>query len=443
MAHELGVRQQCTIYLITYSRADLCKVPTRQSFAEMVVNAFEQVCKAKASCWVVSQEKHAEEEMPGERQYHYHMALKLDRRARWCRVRSTLEQENGIKVNFSSCHATYYSAYQYVVKEDEQFVKSDGHPELTGPPATEAATKAKKEKKKGGRNKAIRKKKERYTTFDVVEIIRKNRIKSRLELINFALLQKNEGKSVLAEYIANRGSKTVNEALDLAKEFDSAPERFARQQKSRIQLLKEAYFGECVENCGGKWLECALGLLQRNEIPLSKFCGTILKALSLGRGKYRNVFIYGPADSGKTFIVSPLRVIFHTFSNPATGTFAWLGIENAELVLLNDFRWNPSIIAWGDFLQLLEGDTVHIPVPKNVGQKDIEFTKDTPFFATADAPIVLVKGRSLDQANTEMMKVRWVHFNFHRQIPRDEQVKYEPCPKCFARFVMDYSEDLS
>ena len=66
----------------------------------------------------------------------------------------------------------------------------------------------------------------------------------------------------------------------------------------------------------------------------------------------------------------------------------------------------------GPTLQLLEGDIVHIPAPKNVRSKDIEFERDTPFFATADAPTVLVKGGSLDQCNTQMMDVRWVFFHF-------------------------------
>ena len=204
-------------------------------------------------------------------------------------------------------------------------------------------------------------KRERYTTFDVVEIIRRNKIKSRLELINLALCQKEEGKTVLTEFIANRGPKIVNEELDLAKEFDEAPQTLAQMRKSRVQHLKEAYSVECTSDCNGKWLECGLMLLQRNEIPLLRFCNAMLKALSLGRGKYQNVYIYGPANSGKSFMVSPLKSIFKTFTNPATGTFAWMGVEEAEVVLMNDFRWHPSIIAWGDFLQLLEGD---LPSPE-------------------------------------------------------------------------------
>ena len=61
-----------------------------------------------------------------------------------------------------------------------------------------------------------------------------------------------------------------------------------------------------------------------------EFCNAIYNALSKGRGKYRNVFIHGEAN--KSFIFSPIKVIYKTFSNPATGSFAWIGAESAEII---------------------------------------------------------------------------------------------------------------
>lgn len=52
----------------------------------------------------------------------------------------------------------------------------------------------------------------------------------------------------------------------------------------------------------------------------------------------------------------------------------------------------------------LEGDTIHLPLPKNLCSKDIELSKDTQFFVTLDAPLVLVKGGAMDGVNTEMLK---------------------------------------
>jgi hypothetical protein len=148
----LRSRQQCIVYLVTYSRADLSKVPTKQVFSDIVVKAFEHLDVTKVAHWVVAQENHHDKEIAGAFGTHYHVALKLTRRARWCRVCTRLESENGIKVNFSSAHATYYSAYKYVTKEDQNVLLSEGHPQLSGPPATEAATIAKKGKKKQARH---------------------------------------------------------------------------------------------------------------------------------------------------------------------------------------------------------------------------------------------------------------------------------------------------
>lgn len=438
MATNRGNYQSC-VYLVTYSRADLSKIPDRETLACIIINAFEQMHVAKVEHWVVSQEHHKDNEN-NPNQKHYHMALKLNMRMRWARVRQYIESNHDIRVNFSDHHTTYYSAYKYVTKDDKNFIQSANHPDLREPPVTEKAISAKK--KKGKSRKSTKKRDRNYSVYDVVEIVRQRKIKTRLELINLAMTQQQEGQTKLAEFIANKGSKAVHDALTLAEEYNEAPERWAREQKNRIELLHDAYQTDCIDNCNGKWMQCALDILQRNEIPLTSFCNAVYNALEHGRGKYRNIYISGPANTGKSFIISPLKVIYRAFLNPATGTFAWIGAENAEVVILNDFRWHPSIIAWGDFLQLLEGDTVHLPAPKSFAHKDIEFTKDTPFFATSDAPLVLIKGGSIDKTNTDMMQVRWRFFYLWRQIPEEKQVRLQPCPHCFARFIVDYRDDV-
>ena len=192
------------------------------------------------------------------------------------------------------------------------------------------------------------------------------------------------------------GHKAVDEALALAKEFSTAELLMALSKKTRVQLLEEAKDGKCVMGCAGQWFEAALQVLANQEIMPSVFCGAMYKALSKGQGKFRNIYIHRSSNCGKSFILSPLKVIFNTFSNPATGSFAWIGAEQAKVIFLNDFRWAPKLIAWADLLQVLEGDVVHLPAPKMFCQRDLEFTEDTPFFATADAPMVLIRRGSVD-----------------------------------------------
>ena len=203
---NLRSRQQRLVYLITYSRADPQKVPSREAFGAIIVNAFEQLCVARVEYWVVSEEKHHDNEETSEFPTHFHMAVKLTTRARWSRVRSHLQSTFNIQVNFSSNHNTYYSAFKYVTKEDANFVVSSCNPDLKDPPRTEKAIAAKKAAGKATGRKLAKKKRERYSTIDVVEIIREHGIKSRLELISLAVKQKEVGKTVLAEFIANIGA---------------------------------------------------------------------------------------------------------------------------------------------------------------------------------------------------------------------------------------------
>lgn len=275
----------------------------------------------------------------------------------------------------------------------------------------------------------------RLTVYDVRQLIQDQKITTRLELVCLAVEQEREGKTSLGEFIANRGHKAVDGAL--AKEFGEAEGKFARCRKTRIQLLEECKNAECCEGCHGSWIAAAQRLLERHEISIEVFCKAIYTALNEGRGKYRNVYVYGPANSGKTFILSPLKKIYQAFCNLATGSFAWVGAEDAEIIFLNDFQWNPAIIAWADFLQALVGDAMHLPAPKTFFKQDVELSKDTPFFATSDAPLVLIKGTSIDHANTQMMDVRWRMFHFWRQIPQSEQQNLIPCGQCFTKFILD------
>ena len=146
-----------------------------------------------------------------------------------------------------------------------------------------------------------------------------------------------------------------------------------------MQLLKESAANACVDGCNGQWISAASEILVNNDIGIESFSSAVCNALRHGRGKYRNVYIYGLANCGKTFLLSPLKKIYKCFKNPTAGSFAWLGIEKAEVVWLNDFRWKPSLIPWCELLQVVEGDIVHFPAPKNSSQ-NIVLDKDTPFF---------------------------------------------------------------
>ena len=68
---------------------------------------------------------------------------------------------------------------------------------------------------------------------------------------------------------------------------------------------------------------------------------------------------------------------------------AWVGLDECEIVYLNNFRKSQVLIVWNDFLLLLEDQTIHLPRLKNVCATDLVITRDNTLsiFATEKALI--------------------------------------------------------
>ena len=109
--------------------------------------------------------------------------------------------------------------------------------------------------------------------------------------------------------------------------------------------------------------------------------------------------------------------------NPADGKYAWVGLDECEVAVLQDFRWHSDNISWNQMLLLLEDQTVHLPWPRNLFPSDMEILCENtiPFFATSKAALEY-KGtyNTRDESETEMMYSRWVIFTFHHKIPKEK-----------------------
>ena len=274
-------------------------------------------------------------------------------------MKNYVQQKYGIVINFSG-HTGYHTAFNYVVKEGSSFITSSNHPETVSPPKTSKATR-KKAAKNPSKEKKLKSK--RLSNFDVANIIVENKLRSPLDVLVRAKFSFEKGDRRLYEFVLNRGNKKLNDLLDTVWELETAKEKQERASMSRIDILKEQLSVGCT--CEGQWLECALQILDKNCIDRSVFANAIVKLLVMGRGKGRNIYITGPANCCKTFILDPLRVVYDSFLSPATCSYAWLGVENKEVIFLNDFRWSPVILPWADMLLLLEGHVVHFAAPKN------------------------------------------------------------------------------
>ena len=166
----------------------------------------------------------------------------------------------------------------------------------------------------------------------------------------------------LYNFIVCKSAKALNDLIDRTWRLREAPASIEREKLCRMTALKRVLASECVPGCNSQWIVCARQVLRQNVINIYVFAAAIRKLIEKGRQKQLNLLLVGPTNCGKSFLLNPIEIIYKTFANPATGKYAWLGLDESEVAYLNDFRWSSELIAWNDLLFLLEGkqSTFHV-----------------------------------------------------------------------------------
>ena len=207
--------------------------------------------------------------------------------------------------------------------------------------------------------------KRRLSNSEVAKFLVENDIKTDTHLMSVANQRQSEDQPDLFNFILNKSCKSLSELICVTWKMHSAPKTIERQHKCRLDLVVETADTACVEGCNGTWLVCARQVLKNNNINIYVFADALRECLKRGRKKNNNILLTGPTNCGKSFLLNPVELIFNCFVNPASGKYAWVGLDECELAYLNDFRWSAELIAWNEFLLLLEGQTGHLPRPKN------------------------------------------------------------------------------
>ena len=169
--------------------------------------------------------------------------------------------------------------------------------------------------------------------MEVSEFMVKNNIHRATELYAAAEERRKEGQRDLAAFVLPCTKKTLNDLIESTWEMQNAKAALEREKTFRMQLLEKVRLISCVDGYDMEWYICSRDILQKDGINPYVYAGTILDLLILGRGKFRNVMITGPANCGKTFTLKPLEIICNAFSNPTNDKYAWVGADNAEVII--------------------------------------------------------------------------------------------------------------
>ena len=317
------------IYLITYSKADLLRVASREKFAQIICDEFNRNNDDVVLQWACCVENHTE------RGVHFHMSIKLKARRRFGEVRDNLQSKYGICVNFREWMTFYYDAFTYVAKQDPHYIKSEGHPPLDNSPLTRKAVQHRRRSRvpspagasshtqQKGKEES-KKKKPRLDANQLFQLVIDNDIKTDIELCAMSKVQFDEGKSDLNRYIMTNSEKNRTEMIKTAWKINNSKDIMARANKSRMQLLQDAksfnHASDCVDN---RWLTSALEVLQMNNIDSAKFTSDVRELLEHGRGKGRCLMIYGDTNRAKSFILMPLRFITRLCALLTTSLTGW------------------------------------------------------------------------------------------------------------------------
>ena len=449
MSQTLNDRAQREVYLVTYSQADLNKVPSREAFALKVIHAFTMTSgKISVLQWACCMEPHQEGGV------HYHLVLKLSAKKRWLNVKDHLRDHDGITLHFSGGHGKYWDAYKYVTKADNDFIRSENHPDLAGPPKTNkcldtlrnkriadsqqpCSSKSKQTNQPPPKSRRTTLRRKRLTNLDVQLMIRERGLTLPDEVLSLSEEQRIEGKIDLAEFCAGKTIAQIEGIIEQAWRTENAKSTLKKKTRSRMDVIRQTALAQCSENCNGRWFELAVDCLHKNHIHEVVFADAIRNLLIIGRSKFNNIMIIGDSNTAKSFILQPLDKIFDCFLNPAVDKYAWVGVNKKECILLQDFEFTDKLISWKTFLLMLEGAKVHLPAPKNQHAKDEFFESDIPIFATSGKKIEkLDRYNRLDNQATGMMDTRWKYIKFSYEFSEEEQIPIEPCGVCFSKLVL-------
>jgi len=168
-------------------------------------------------------------------------------------------------------------------------------------------------------------KKKRLDSADIAKFCLNNEIKTYDDLLVCAQKRRESGQNDVADYVFGRTEKVIRETIPKAWQLSNAPAKRRESQQTRMDMLTNAIEG--MYTCEGQWLQCTTEVLDLSGIDKGIFTAAVHEALALGRGKYRNVLLVGPANCAKTFLLKPLKQLFE---NPINDKFAWVGADKAR-----------------------------------------------------------------------------------------------------------------
>ena len=404
----------------------------------------------------VAKEWHAESTQVELRDEHHHAPTYSSKQHYWKRVAEVSLEKYNIKMH-AACHEGYASMYEYVRKPsakkplsemDAEFFLSADHPR-GGALRRLLEAGARSSRAYGGRRARAAsgagseagsvptETPKRLRVGDVYGVVRSGGFRHALALQAHAENLAQQGDPSLAQFCTTHGTVRLQEHLNAAWAVLDAPRSLAAAPTRMAKLRQFASSEPCI--CQGIWKAGAAFVLVNNGEDTKLFGRDVCRALALGAKRGMNMAIVGEPGSGKSMILQPLESIFRSMPPPEDGsTFPLSGVLDAEIMLWQDFEYNPGTLNYMDLLRLLVGEKVGVRIP---GEKNRSFNNTAPLFYSAlekISPSHRAISAAAFQRKSIAMAERFTIREWSRPLPMERRVPDFPhCPSCFAAFVLE------
>ena len=104
------------------------------------------------------------------------------------------------------------------------------------------------------------------------------------------------GKEYFKVIIVSKSPKFQKELLTTTWKTEKAASNIQRQQKNRLQIIRETLEREYVEECSGSWYHCTLEVLQGKNLEPVAFAVSLRELLTKGYDKFKNILIVEQAN---------------------------------------------------------------------------------------------------------------------------------------------------
>ena len=263
---------------------------------------------------------------------------------------------------------------------------------------------------------------------------------------------------LLIRHLKLRGSPSVFEwafrnrarlpaLIDDVWMWETVDESISRLEGARVERLTFTSRQPCV--CAGAWPRVAFTILTHNSIDVDMFWHSVYMSLLDGRREDKPVMVLvgRRGGEGKSFLFQPLMFVFGVELVQGTmqsGNFPLMDLQGKRVVLLDEWRFDDSVLDTTTQLLWFEGKPLTIIIPQNQGVVGHQIYKGTaPISITTKEEYLreLVQSaqqaEARDEASEATMLLRRLSLtNFSRKLSMPQGVHVPPCAACFSKMCI-------